>query len=110
MLSIFYCTATQLKAEIAGLQMILIGDAHSLPMLDLNIQKFTVDVHDWSGDVSPGMRGLQRYLHADCQFLPLTQMRMNTSIGAYINYYNLSRSHWEPLIDPWVFRVDVSTS
>lgn len=68
----------QLKAEVAGLQVILIGDAHSLPMLDMNVQKFHVNVHDWSGD-----------------------MRVNTSLATYINYYNLSRSHWEPLIDPW---------
>ncbi|EPQ26496.1 uncharacterized protein PFL1_05818 [Pseudozyma flocculosa PF-1] len=68
----------KLKAEFAGLQLIMIGDAHSLPVLDLNIRKFSVDLDDWSGD-----------------------MQGNTSVSLYINYYNLSRSHWEPLIDPW---------
>ncbi|PWN54382.1 hypothetical protein IE53DRAFT_157097 [Violaceomyces palustris] len=68
-----------LKADFAGVQVILIGDIHSLPIFDMNIQKFSLDVRDWSGD-----------------------MRAETSLGMYINYYNLSRSHWEPLIDPWV--------
>ncbi|KAN0063379.1 Vacuolar protein sorting-associated protein 13 [Thecaphora frezii] len=67
-----------LKADFAGLQLIMIGDAHSLPVLDLNIRKFSVDLSDWSRD-----------------------MQGSTSVSLYINYYNLSRSHWEPLIDPW---------
>jgi len=46
------CCLSQLKADVAGLQLILIGDIHSLPMLDLNLRKFSVDVRDWSGDVS----------------------------------------------------------
>ncbi|PWZ02331.1 hypothetical protein BCV70DRAFT_172197 [Testicularia cyperi] len=78
-----------LRADFAGLQVILIGDAHSLPMVDLNVSKFAIDVNDWSGD-----------------------MRANTFLDMYINYYNLSRSHWEPLIDPWGvnFRVESSAS
>ncbi|KAJ9479242.1 Vacuolar protein sorting-associated protein 13 [Pseudozyma hubeiensis] len=78
-----------LRAEFAGLQIILIGDAHSLPMLDLNVSKFAVDVRDWSGD-----------------------MHGSTFLDLYINYYNLSRSHWEPLIDPWgvQFHMESSTS
>ncbi|CEH13766.1 Vacuolar protein sorting-associated protein [Ceraceosorus bombacis] len=68
-----------LKADVAGLQLILIGDMHSLPMLDLNLRRFSVNVRDWS-----------------------SEMRVRTSIGMHVNYNNLSRSHWEPLIDPWV--------
>lgn len=78
-----------LRADFAGLQIILIGDAHSLPMLDLNVSKFAVDMRDWSGD-----------------------MHGSTLLDMYINYYNLSRSHWEPLIDPWSvqFRMESSTA
>ncbi|KAL9941010.1 hypothetical protein V8E36_000498 [Tilletia maclaganii] len=73
-------TKEVLKASVAGLQLILIGDLHSLPIVDMNLQRFAVSVRDWSGD-----------------------MRMETDINAYVNYFNLSCSHWEPLIDPWTF-------
>lgn len=76
-----------LHADFAGLQIILIGDAHSLPMLDLNVSKFAVDVRDWSGD-----------------------MHGSTFLDLYINYYNLSRSHWEPLIDPWGVQFHMESS
>lgn len=76
-----------LRADFAGLQVILIGDAHSLPMLDLNVSKFAVDVRDWSGD-----------------------MHGSTFLDLYINYYNLSRSHWEPLIDPWGVQFHMESS
>lgn len=76
-----------LRADFAGVQVILIGDAHSLPMLDLNVSKFAVDVRDWSGD-----------------------MHGSTFLDLYINYYNLSRSHWEPLIDPWGVQFHMESS
>lgn len=33
--------------------MILIGDAHDLPMLDIKAGKFSARVNDWSSDVGP---------------------------------------------------------
>ncbi|CAO1616705.1 unnamed protein product [Parajaminaea phylloscopi] len=76
-----------LKASIAGIQVILIGDVHSLPLLDLTVEKFTVNVHDWTGD-----------------------MRLNTTLATFLNYYNLSRSHWEPLIEPWLVEFAIRNS
>lgn len=67
-----------LKADLQGIQLILIGDVHSLPLLDCSIAAFSVDVRDWTSD-----------------------MRAALSIGMHVNYYNLKKSHWEPLIDPW---------
>ncbi|KAK0549054.1 Vacuolar protein sorting-associated protein 13 [Tilletia horrida] len=77
-------TKEVLKANVAGFQLILIGDLHSLPIVDMSLQRFAVGVRDWSGD-----------------------MRMETSINAYVNYFNLSCSHWEPLIDPWTFSLNM---
>ncbi|SNX84266.1 related to VPS13 - involved in regulating membrane traffic [Melanopsichium pennsylvanicum] len=76
-----------LRADFAGLQVILIGDSHSLPLLDLNVTKFAVEVRDWSGD-----------------------MHGSTFLDLFINYYNLSRSHWEPLIDPWGVQFHMESS
>jgi vacuolar protein sorting-associated protein 13A/C len=42
----------ELKADIEGMRVILIGDQHELPLLDLSVRKFTARVKDWSGDVS----------------------------------------------------------
>jgi len=42
----------ELKAEIEGMRVILIGDQHELPLLDLSVKKFTARVSDWSGEVS----------------------------------------------------------
>ncbi|KAE8236577.1 hypothetical protein A4X13_0g9105, partial [Tilletia indica] len=39
-----------LKASVAGLQLILIGDLHSLPIVDMSLQSFAVSVRDWSGN------------------------------------------------------------
>ncbi|KAE8269165.1 hypothetical protein A4X09_0g3183 [Tilletia walkeri] len=77
-------TKEVLKASVAGLQLILIGDLHSLPIVDMSLQRFAVSVRDWSGN-----------------------MRMETSVNAYVNYFNLSCSHWEPLIDPWTFSLNM---
>ena len=42
----------ELKAEIAGVRLVLIGDTHELPLLDVSIKNFTVKLRDWTGDVS----------------------------------------------------------
>ncbi|ODM22992.1 hypothetical protein SI65_00581 [Aspergillus cristatus] len=68
----------ELKAQIDGVRVILIGDLHDLPLLDWSVKKFSVDVRDWSSA-----------LNAD------------TSFDTFVNIYNFSKSAWEPLIEPW---------
>ncbi|KAI9770443.1 MAG: hypothetical protein M1840_003329 [Geoglossum simile] len=68
----------ELTANIEGLRVILIGDLHELPLLDLSVKHFTIRARDWSG-----------------------QMNADTSIDTFINVYNFSKSAWEPLIEPW---------
>lgn len=41
----------ELRATFAGLRLVLIGDLHELPMLDMSIDQFTVDIKDWSSQV-----------------------------------------------------------
>lgn len=41
----------QLRATFDGLQLIIIGDMHDLPLLDLKAGKFTAKAKDWSTDV-----------------------------------------------------------
>ncbi|MCJ1313085.1 hypothetical protein MMC25_006762 [Agyrium rufum] len=68
----------ELNAELQGIRVILIGDAHELPLIDWSVKKFDVDVRDWSGTMSA-----------------------DTSFDTYINVYNFAKSSWEPLIEPW---------
>lgn len=35
------------------------------------------------------------------------QLSANVSFSAYINYFNIKNSHWEPLIEPWQFDLQV---
>ena len=68
----------EMIAEVEGIRVILIGGLHELPLLDMSINEFQVDVRDWS-----------------------SQMNGDTNIDLYINVYNFSKSAWEPLVEPW---------
>ncbi|KAJ8084002.1 Vacuolar protein sorting-associated protein 13 [Marasmius tenuissimus] len=75
----------QLKASFDGFRLVLIGDMHEQPMLHLKVKPFIVGAKDWSGELSA-----------------------TTTIATQISYWNLTNSHWEPLIDPWRFSITVS--
>ncbi|KAI0275069.1 vacuolar protein sorting-associated protein 13 [Gloeopeniophorella convolvens] len=75
----------QLTASFETFRLILIGDLHEQPLLHLKIPSFVVGVNDWSGE-----------------------LQATTTVSTSIDYWNLTNSHWEPLIDPWVFTTSVS--
>lgn len=68
----------ELKAQLDGIRVILIGDLHDLPLLDWSVKKFNVDARDWS-----------------------SALTADTSFDTFVNVYNFSKSAWEPLIEPW---------
>lgn len=75
----------EMTAVVEGIRVILIGDLHELPLLDLSIKKFNVDVRDWS-----------------------STMTGDLSFDTYVNVFNFSKSAWEPLIEPWQLGFHVS--
>ncbi|KAI0321342.1 hypothetical protein OF83DRAFT_1274656 [Amylostereum chailletii] len=75
----------QLKASFDGLKLILIGDLHEQPMLHLQMKSFRIEAKDWSGELDA-----------------------TTTLATYVSYWNLTNSHWEPLLDPWTFTASVS--
>ncbi|KAI5124698.1 hypothetical protein M0805_004304 [Coniferiporia weirii] len=77
-------TTEELTATVQGFRLVLISDLHEAPMLHLKAKKFSVSATDWTSQ-----------LHAT-MMIPLT-----------IDYWNLKNSHWEPLIDPWIFTVSL---
>ncbi|KAL4976672.1 hypothetical protein BDW66DRAFT_134541 [Aspergillus desertorum] len=68
----------ELKAQVDGVRVILIGDLHDLPLLDWSVKKFNVDARNWSSTLTA-----------------------DTSFDTFVNVYNFSKSAWEPLIEPW---------
>ncbi|KAL4070939.1 vacuolar protein sorting-associated protein 13 [Scleroderma citrinum] len=75
----------QMKAVMDGFRLILIGDMHEQPMLHLSLKPFIVMVKDWSSELCA-----------------------STIVETQINYWNLTNSHWEPLIDPWKLMLSVT--
>lgn len=67
-----------MSATIDGVRIVLIGDLHELPILDIGIQKFTAVAENWSSN-----------------------LKAEAAIDMYSNVYNFSKSHWEPLLEPW---------
>ncbi|KAI0196929.1 hypothetical protein F4808DRAFT_439325, partial [Astrocystis sublimbata] len=68
----------ELTATLEGMRVVLIGDVHELPILDLSIKNFTVAAADWSSN-----------------------LKAETAVETYINVYNFAKSAWEPLLEPW---------
>lgn len=75
----------QFKGSFDGFRLVLIGDMQEQPMLHLKVKPFNLDARDWSGE-----------------------LKAQTTIALQISYWNLTNSHWEPLIDPWTFTLSVA--
>lgn len=75
----------ELNATFEGMRVILIGDLHELPILDLSVKGFTATANDWS-----------------------SSLRAEASIDTYINVFNFAKSSWEPLIEPWQMGLNVA--
>ncbi|KAK2629859.1 hypothetical protein QTJ16_000679 [Diplocarpon rosae] len=75
----------ELSATLDGMRVILIGDLHELPILDLSVKGFMATAADWTSSLSA-----------------------ETSIDMFINIYNFSKSAWEPLIEPWQLGLQIS--
>lgn len=74
----------QMKAVVDGFRLILIGDMHEQPVVDLSLKPFVVNLKDWSSELNAA-----------------------TVVSTHINFWNLTNSHWEPLIDPWKFTLSL---
>lgn len=80
-------TREMLKIHAGGLQVIFISEWHMLPVLDVRVAPFEVKLSDWSAD-----------------------LRMKTSLRLWLNSFNLSTSHWEPLVETWTLDMQFQRS
>ncbi|KAL2261106.1 hypothetical protein VTK26DRAFT_4694 [Humicola hyalothermophila] len=67
-----------LTVTVDGVRVVLLGDIHELPILDMSIKNFTAHAENWS-----------------------SSLKAETAIEMYTNIYNFAKSAWEPLIEPW---------
>lgn len=68
----------ELSATVEGVRIVLIGDLHELPILDIGVKDFTATALNWSSN-----------------------LKAEAAIDLYSNVYNFSKSSWEPLLEPW---------
>ncbi|KZT30580.1 vacuolar protein sorting-associated protein 13 [Neolentinus lepideus HHB14362 ss-1] len=78
-------TKEQFTGSFDGFRLVLIGDIHEQPMLHLKVKRFIVGAKDWS-----------------------RELQATTTMSTQVSYWNLTNSHWEPLIDPWTFTASIS--
>lgn len=75
----------EFNGNIGGARLVLIGDIHELPVIDMSIKPFEVKVLNWS-----------------------TELSAETHIESAVNIYNYAKSTWEPLLEPWPIAVYAS--
>jgi vacuolar protein sorting-associated protein 13A/C len=75
----------ELNANFEGMRVILIGDLHELPILDVSVKAFTATANNWSSN-----------------------LQAEAVIDTYSNVYNFAKSAWEPLIEPWQMGLHVA--
>ncbi|RDX55846.1 vacuolar protein sorting-associated protein 13 [Lentinus brumalis] len=75
----------QFKGSFDGFRLVLIGDLHEQPLLHLRVKPFILGAKDWSGE-----------------------LQATSTLSVHTSYWNLTNSHWEPLIDPWTFTASVA--
>ncbi|KJK94605.1 Vacuolar protein sorting-associated protein [Metarhizium anisopliae BRIP 53284] len=68
----------ELSATIDGVRIVLIGDLHELPILDIGVNNFTATAENWSSN-----------------------LKAEAAINMYSSVYNFAKSSWEPLLEPW---------
>ncbi|KAL6941975.1 hypothetical protein ACO0QE_003138 [Hanseniaspora vineae] len=69
--------AQNFTSGFGGLRLVLIGDVSELPLLDFNVNPFTIEAKNWSQEIS-----------------------VLGQLTSYTNVFNYSKSDWEPLIEP----------
>jgi vacuolar protein sorting-associated protein 13A/C len=68
----------ELTLTVDGVRVVLLGDIHELPILDMSIKNFAATAENWSSN-----------------------LKAETALEMYTNIYNFAKSAWEPLLEPW---------
>ena len=74
-------TKTHYQAVLGGIRFVFIGDVPEIPILDMKVQNFTIDMQAWDNFKEINI--------------------LTSTIGTSFNMYNFAKSKWEPVIEPW---------
>ena len=69
------------QAQFGGVRLVFIGDMPEIPILDIKVKEFTIDMQAWDN-----------FKEIDVQ---------TSSIATSFSMYNFAKSKWEPVIEPW---------
>ena len=78
----------QLHARVGGFQLVLIGDTQDLPLVHLSTKPFSLNVNDWSSDVSNNLSKL-RHPMIDCSL----HWHSATRQDGHVHHDQLLQSH-----------------
>jgi hypothetical protein len=74
-------TKSHYQMQLGGMRLVFIGDMPEIPILDMKIKGFTIDMQAWDS---------------------FKEINVITStIATSFNMYNFAKSKWEPVIEPW---------
>jgi hypothetical protein len=74
-------TKTNYEALLGGMRLVFIGDMPEIPILDMKVKEFNIDMTMWDN---------------------FKEINVITStIATSFNMYNFAKSKWEPVIEPW---------
>ncbi|KAJ2739710.1 Vacuolar protein sorting-associated protein 13, partial [Coemansia sp. Cherry 401B] len=74
-----------MRVTVASLRVVIIRDMFGLPVYACTAKEFHVDVTDWT---------VNMHVHSDVQL--------------QASYFNRRNSHWEPVVEPWRFAVNMA--
>lgn len=74
-------TKSHYQVQFGGLRLVFIGDMPEIPILDMKIREFTVEIQTWDN------------------FKEINAL--TSTIATSFNMYNFAKSKWEPIIEPW---------
>jgi len=72
---------THYQALLGGLRIVSIGDMPEIPILDMKVKDFTIDLQAWDNFKEINI--------------------LTSTIGTSFNMFNFAKSKWEPFIEPW---------
>ena len=74
-------TKSHYQAQLGGLRVVFIGDMPEIPILDMKVKEFTIDMQAWDN---------------------FKEINVITStVATFFNMYNFAKSKWEPVIEQW---------
>ena len=74
-------TKSHCQMQLGGLRLVFIGDMPEIPILDMKVRGFVIDMEAWDNFKEINV--------------------LTSTIATSFNMYNFAKSKWEPVMEPW---------